>query len=220
MAALVALTGCVDQDELGMPIGDPPGYTAPPPEPPPTEIALDSSNTLVAGDAGTLPVRVRWTHQLSVPENFYIVGDEIYVSDECLVTLSLETGEERWRACKPNGDGIYTDGGDEIGPAGPGRIRIYTWFNETILVDTVQQRVVSRRGIGGRRPPGFRPFPARLDQTYSLDLGPDARDTSGRIAWSIRTTEPMYVTLGPVRTSTGGIVVTATGLMVSLDYVG
>jgi SAM-dependent methyltransferase len=184
-------------------------------------IVLDlGSNTLYPGKDGILPVKVRWVHQLAAPENFYVVDDVIYVSDECLITLSLFSGEELWRACKPDGNGFFSDGGDEIGPAGPGRIRVWMWFNDNLLIDLKTHSVI-RRGPGlGHRPPGFKPFPALRDHTYNLKVGRrlKAYDRSGRLAWSIATTFPLIYPLGPVTTPSGAIIVTGSGLMVSLDY--
>lgn len=219
LGLLVMLSACAE--DYPTPTADSPGPESDPsattPTPPVESIALDAWNSVRPGRDGALPVTVRWTHQLSIPENFYVVDDVVYVSDECLITLSLFSGEELWRACKPSGDGIYTDGGDEIGPAGPGRIRLWTWYNETLLIDTESHRVIESRPAGGNRPPGFVPFPAGLDRTYDFS-GRQARNRRGQVAWSIRTIEPLQIPLGPVRTPSGGIVVTSSGLMVSLDY--
>jgi hypothetical protein len=185
-------------------------------------IPLDRRNILQPGEDGTLPVKVRWVHQLSAPEGFYVVDDVVYVSDECLITLSVDSGDELWRACKPDGNGIFSDGGDEIGPAGPGRIRVYAWYNETLLIDTASHQVIESRSVGGEYPPGFRPFPVSRDQTYKFGFSGrrlEARDAAGRVAWRLRTRNPMIDGGEPVRSPRGVILVTGSGLMVAVDYV-
>lgn len=218
-AGLLLMTGCSATPRNAEPVAGPPetGIASTGPA-----VPLDERNTLYPGNDGVLPVSVRWVHQLAVPEGFAVLEDVIYVSDECLVTLSLSSGEELWRACKASGDGIFSDGGDEIGPAGPGRIRVYAWYNDNLLIDTATHRVIERGIAGGDRPAGFTPFPARLDRTYEIGgwrgKGVAARDAQGRVAWRVRTEDGWMSPTALVRSPSGGIFITESGLMVSLDY--
>jgi hypothetical protein len=226
---VVTLAGC------GLP-GD--GTADEPPVPPPTTstatgpsssseptraepIDLGSGAVLRPGPDGTLPVSVRWNAYLAAPEAFSVVGDRLYAADECLDAYDLDSGDRLWFACKPDENGLFTDGGVELGPAGPGRLRYFAPYNETVVVDTVEGTVVERRGIGGRRPPGFRAYPTTLFDDYRVTAvagRPVVARHDGRVLWRITFSEPLWYDHLPAQeTPHGFAMVLGTGTLLVLD---
>lgn len=160
--------------------------------------------------------------QLPVPESIAVDRETVYAADEFLDAFRLSDGRLLWSTGNPDGvSGLSADGGVYIGLDGPDTVRAVAPYNYDISVD---RRTGKLRHLCCETAPGadeLRPLRAPRPPDYRVSAGfevMEARTPSERVAWSIRVEEAMYDPIQPIAIPEGLVLMTASGLVVVLDY--
>lgn len=175
--------------------------------------------TLVGGDDGTLPVRVRWARRAGA-EALAVDGDHLLVVGPTVSALDLRDGSVRW---EEDNDGVAfdTDGGEIVGLDGPDVLRVFSPFNWELRLDRRTGRRLSfRYGVLADPDPPLQPLATTPPAAYQIDPGLEevvGRWPGGPVAWRLRVTTP-EVSAGPgIAAGDAVVVYTSNGYVVVLD---